>query len=161
MHNTNEAVVTSSLQDIDILELIPQRAPFVMADALTYFDTVVAKTVYTVREDNIFCNGDEQLEEAGLIEIIAQTCAARMGYEEKTEKQRNGVIKIGFIGMIKTMEINRNPLVGEQLETTIVIAENFFNTSLVEAKVETAGDTIATCEMKIYLTDLISKANEA
>jgi hypothetical protein len=84
-----------------------------------------------------------------------------MGYQEKTEAQRNGVIKIGFIGMIKTMEIFRNPLTGEQLETTIVVVENFFNTTLVEAKVQSAGETIATCEMKIYLTDMKSHANEA
>ena len=149
------------INDIDILDLIPQRAPFVMVDALTYYDPVMAKTVFTVREDNIFCNGDGRLEEAGLIENIAQTCAARMGYEEKTEKQRNGVIKIGFIGMIKTMEIHRSPLAGEQLETTINVVENFFNTSLVETKVEAAGKTIATCEMKIFLTDIKSQANES
>ena len=147
------------LSDIDILELIPQRAPFIMIDALTYYDSVMAKTVFTVREDNIFCNSDGRLEEAGLIENFAQTCAARIGYEEKTEKQRDGVIKIGFIGMIKTMEIHRNPLVGEQLETTVTIIENFFNTSLAELKVNAASETIATCEMKIYLTDIKSQAN--
>jgi predicted hotdog family 3-hydroxylacyl-ACP dehydratase len=146
--------------DIDILDLIPQRAPFIMIDKLMHYDPVVAKTVFTVREDNIFCTGDGRLEEAGLIENIAQTCAARMGYEEKTEARKSGVIKIGFIGMIKTMEIVRNPLVGERLETTIVVVENFFHTSLVETKVEVDGETIATCDMKIYLTDIKSRANE-
>jgi len=149
------------IDEIDILDLIPQRLPFIMVDALTYYDPVVAKTIFTVRDDNIFCNGAGRMEEAGIIENIAQTCAARMGYQEKTEAQRNGVIKIGFIGMIKTMEIFRNPLTGEQLETTIVVVENFFNTTLVEAKVQSAGETIATCEMKIYLTDMKSHANEA
>ena len=148
------------LADIDILDLIPQRAPFMMVDSLIYYDPIVAKTVFTIREDNIFCTGDGRMEEAGLIENIAQTCAARMGYQEKTEQQRNGVIKIGFIGMIKTMEIFRNPIVGEQLDTTVNIIENFFNTSLVETKVEAAGETIATCEMKIFLTDIKSCANE-
>ena len=149
------------LNDIDILDLIPQRAPFIMIDALSYYDPVVAKTFFTVREDNIFCTCDGRMEEMGLIENIAQTCAARMGYQEKTEKQHDSVIKIGYIGMIKTMEIYRNPLVGERLETTIAIIENFFNTTLVETKVETAGETIATCEMKIYLTDIKSHANES
>ena len=131
-----------------------------MVDSLIYYDPVVAKTVLTVREDNIFCNCDGRMEEAGIIENIAQTCAARMGYQEKTEAQRDGIIKIGFIGMIKTMEFFRNPVVGEQLETTVNIIENFFNTTLVETKVEIAGETIATCEMKIFLTDMKSRANE-
>jgi predicted hotdog family 3-hydroxylacyl-ACP dehydratase len=162
VHDKNvEALLVQSRQhEIDILDLIPQRAPFIMVDALTYYDPVVTKTVFTVREDNIFCTCDGRMEEAGLIENIAQTCAARMGYEEKTETQRSGVIKIGFIGMIKTMEIYRNPLVGERLETTISVVENFFNTTLVETKVEVLGETIATCEMKIFLTDIKSRANE-
>ena len=150
-----------SFSDIDILDLIPQRPPFIMIDKLVHYDPVVAKTVFTVRQDNIFCAGNGQMEEAGIIENIAQTCAARMGYEEKTEAHKDGVIKIGFIGMIKTMDIVRNPSVGERLETTIVIIENFFNTTLVETKVEVDSEIIATCEMKIYLTDIKSQANEA
>jgi predicted hotdog family 3-hydroxylacyl-ACP dehydratase len=149
------------LSDIDIVELIPQRPPLMMVDSLTYYDPVVAKTVFTFREDNIFCTADGRMEEAGLIENIAQTCAARTGYEVKNIEQKDGIIKIGFIGMIKKMEMFRNPVVGEQLETTVVIAENFFNTTLVESKVEVAGETIALCEMKIYLTDMKSRANEA
>jgi len=149
------------LSEIDILDLIPQRPPLIMVDALTYYDPVVAKTVFTVPENHIFCTSDGRMEEAGLIENIAQTCAARMGYEEKTEKKQDSEIKIGYIGMIKSMEINRNPRIGEQLETTIVVVENFFHTSLVETKVESAGETIASCEMKIFLTDIKSKANES
>ena len=159
LHDKN--VETPPAQSFDILDLIPQRPPFVMVDTLTYYDPVVTKTVFTVREDNIFCTGDGRMEEAGIIENIAQTCAVRMGYQEKTEKQRSGVIKIGFVGMIKTMDIYRNPLADEQLETTIVVVEEFFNMTLVETKVEVAGETIATCEMKIYLTDIKSRANEA
>ena len=146
--------------EINLLDLIPQRPPFMMVDKLIYYDPAKAITLFTVRSDNIFCTADGRLEEAGLLENIAQTCAARMGYQEKTEAQRSGIIKIGFIGMIKTMEFFRNPVVGEQLETTTHIVEEFFNTSLVEAKVEVAGETIAECEMKIFLTDIKSRANE-
>jgi len=149
------------LTDINLLDLIPQRPPFMMVDKLIYYTPQKAKTLFTVREDNIFCTADGRMEETGLIENIAQTCAARMGYQEKTETQRSGIIKIGFIGMIKTMQFFRKPVVGEQLETTIVVVENFFNASLVEAKVEVADETIAVCEMKIFLTDMKSRANEA
>ena len=141
-----------NLEDLNILDLLPQRPPFIMVDKLTYYDPIVAKTILTVREDNLFCK-DGKMEEAGLIENIAQTCAARMGYQEKTEANRDGVIKIGFIGMIKKMDMFRNPLVGEQLATTVEIKEDVFNSTLVETKVEAGSETIATCEMKIYLTD--------
>ena len=148
------------LSDIDILDLIPQRPPFLMVDKLNYYDPITAKTVFTFREDNLFCASDGQMEEAGLIEVIAQACAAKTGYEEKTQEHKDGIIKIGFIGMIKKMEILRNPVVGELLETTVMEVEKFHNTTLVETKVEVEGETIATCEMKIYLTDMKSRANE-
>ena len=140
------------MTDFNILELLPQRPPFIMVDKLTYYDPVVTNTVFTVCEDNLFCK-DGKMEEAGIIENIAQSCAARMGFKEKTEPQRDGVIKIGFIGMIKKMEIMRNPRVGEMLDTTVIIIEEIFNSTLVETTVKVGDETIATCEMKIYLTD--------
>jgi predicted hotdog family 3-hydroxylacyl-ACP dehydratase len=144
-------------KDFDILDLLPQRPPFIMVDRLTYYDPVVTKTVFKVDRDNLFCR-DGIMEESGLIENIAQTCAARMGYKEKTDPQRDGVIKIGFIGMIKAMHIFRNPHVGEELETTVEIKEDVFNATLVQTKVESGRETLATCEMKIYLTDKVPGA---
>ncbi|MDR0700061.1 MAG: pseudouridylate synthase [Tannerella sp.] len=139
-------------EEFNISELLPQKDPFIMVDRLIYYDPVITKTVFKVNDDNLFCH-DGVMEEAGLIEIIAQTCAARMGYKEKTEAHRDGVIKIGVIGMIKKMEIFRNPYVGEELETTIEIMADAFNATLVETKIESGNETLATCEMKIYLTD--------
>ena len=147
------------MTDFDILELLPQRPPFIMVDKLTYYDPIVTKTVFTVCEDNLFCK-DGKMEEAGIIENIAQSCAARMGYKEKTEPHRDGVIKIGFIGMIKKLDLFRNPLAGEILDTTVVIIEEIFNSTLVETTVKVSDETIATCEMKIYLTDKVPEEVE-
>ena len=144
--------------DFDILDLLPQRPPFIMVDRLTYYDPVITKTVFKVNEDNLFCR-NSVMEEAGLIEIIAQSCAARMGYKEKTEAHRDGVIKIGVIGMIKKMEIFRNPYVGEELETTVEIMADVFNATLVETNVASGNEILATCEMKIYLTDKVPGQN--
>ena len=140
------------MNDFNILELLPQRPPFIMVDKLIHYDPIITKSVLTVREDNMFCK-DGIMEEAGLIENIAQTCAARIGYKEKTEPDRDGVIKIGFIGLIKKMELFRNPLVGEVLNTTIVIKEEVLNLTLVETKIEIGEELIAVCEMKVFLTD--------
>jgi predicted hotdog family 3-hydroxylacyl-ACP dehydratase len=142
------------MRDFDIADLLPQRKPFIMIDRLIHYDPVMTKTVFRVNGDSLFCR-DGLMEEAGLIEVIAQTCAARMGYREKTEERRDGVIKIGFIGMIKQMDIFRNPFVGEELETTVEIIAEVFNATLVETKVTCGKEIIATCEMKIYLTDKI------
>src|SRR5574344_389339 len=60
-------------------ELLPQRPPFVMIDRLRDVTDTTTETELTVREDNIFYQGGV-LREAGIIENIAQTCAARLGY---------------------------------------------------------------------------------
>lgn len=146
------------LENVDILDLLPQRPPIIMIDELTYFDPVIVKTVFTVKDEHIFCK-DGKLEEAGLIENIAQTCAARTGYEVRMGMKGDGAIKIGFIGMIKQMEIFRSPLVGEQLETTVEIVEDVFSTTLVSTKVEIKNELIATCDMKIYLTETNSQVD--
>ncbi|MDR2814115.1 MAG: pseudouridylate synthase, partial [Prevotellaceae bacterium] len=63
-------------EDVSILELLPQRPPFVMVDTLLYCDREVTVTSLLVRDGNIFCDNG-RLTEAGVIENIAQTCAAR------------------------------------------------------------------------------------
>jgi len=140
--------------DINVVDLLPQRPPFIMVDKLTHFDWVSAKTVFTVREDNLFCK-DGVMEEAGLVENIAQTCAARTGFKQRLENGDFTNIKIGVIAMIHSLEMKRCPLVGEVLETSMEIEEEFFSTTLVKSEVKTGDETIAICKMKLFLTDKV------
>jgi predicted hotdog family 3-hydroxylacyl-ACP dehydratase len=145
-------MMEETLEHIDVLDLLPQRPPFVMIDHLIHYDPVITRTRFTIRKDNLFYQPDGRYEEAGLIETIAQSCAARMGYIESLKK--NSSIKLGFVGMIKKMSILRAPHLGEVLDTTINVVAEIFQTTLVEAKIEIAGEVIATCEMKIFLSDI-------
>lgn len=139
--------------EIDILELLPQRAPFIMVDRLTHYDATSARTVLTVREDNMFCI-DGLMEEAGLVENIAQTCAARTGFKQRLENNaESDKVKIGVIAMIDWMEMKRRPFTGEVLETAMTIEEEHFSTTLVRSEVKAGDETIATCKMKLFLTD--------
>ena len=138
---------------MDVLELLPQRRPYIMVDELTHFDWVTAKTVFAVRDDNLFCK-DGVMEEAGLGENIAQTCAARTGYKQRLEGLNAGDnVKIGVIAMIHSLEMRRCPLAGEVLETSMAIEEEYFSTTLIRSEVKIGDETIATCRMKLFLTD--------
>jgi len=136
--------------EIDILKLIPQQPPFVMVDQLLFCTRQITKTALTVRKENIFVENGV-LAEAGLIENIAQTCAARVG--DIDNKRGNNSVKIGFIGVIRNMEINRLPKVGETLVTQVDLIDEVFQISLVNATVSIENEIIATCEMKISITD--------
>ncbi|MCL2246566.1 MAG: pseudouridylate synthase [Lentimicrobiaceae bacterium] len=138
-------------EKINIELLLPQRSPFIMLDALTHFDEVVTRTRMKVQEGNIFVENDT-FTESGIIENIAQTCAARMGYINKYLHADK--VKIGFIGSIKDLIINELPKIDNELKTTIEVLSEVFAITLVKAKVEVGDKLIATCEMKISLTDM-------
>ena len=141
------------IQDITLNELLPQRPPFVMIDRLVSCDEVFAVTELTVREDNIFVE-DERLTSSGLIENIAQTCAARIGY---INLSYGGTVKIGVIGSISNLNIVRTPKVGEKLTTTIKLLEEVFQMTLVEAVIMSGDEELVRANMKIALTDKESK----
>lgn len=82
------------LSQIDIHELLPQQEPFVMIDRLVYCDKTVTLAETEIRNDHIFVENGH-LSASGLIENIAQTCAARIGYYNYIHKKG---IQIGFMG---------------------------------------------------------------
>ena len=132
--------------EIDVLELLPQRPPFVMVDHLTDYNDTQSACCLTVRPDNVFFeNGC--LTAPGLIEHIAQTCAARLGYYN-CYVQKTGV-RLGFIGEVKDLNIRRLPHEGEMIETTIVVVQEIFDVTLVSAEVRVGAEVIATTLLKI------------
>ena len=132
--------------EIDVLELLPQRPPFVMVDCLTDYSDTQSTCCLTVRADNVFFEKG-CLTAPGLIEHIAQTCAARLGYYN-CYVQKTGV-RLGFIGEVKDLEIVRLPREGETIETTIVVMQEIFDVTLVTAEVRVGEETIATTRLKI------------
>lgn len=141
------------IKDIPLNELIPQRPPFVMIDRLLSSDAVYSVTELEVRNDNIFVE-DERLTASGLIENIAQTCAARIGY---INLNNGGTVKIGVIGSISNLNVTRMPKVGERLTTTIQLLEEVFNVTMVLASIKIGEEEIVSANMKIALTDIDSK----
>lgn len=134
-----------AIEDISLLELIPQRPPFVMVDRLLSCKETVTTSQLDVREENIFVFAGH-LSAEGLVENIAQTCALRIGY-------LNDSVKLGVIGAVSNFEVLRTPRVGEQIETTIDVLEEMFNITLVKAVVRCGDEPIAEANMKIALMD--------
>ena len=132
--------------DINILELLPQRPPFVMVDHLTDYNETQSSCDLTIRPDNVFCE-DGELASAGLIEHIAQTCAARLGYYNKYVMKSD--IRLGFIGEVKDLCIVRLPRLGETICTTVTVEQEIFDVTLVSAEVRVGEEVIATTRLKI------------
>lgn len=144
---------SEELRVIPLNELIPQRHPFIMIDCLTGFDRINTSTELTVREDNIFYE-EGGLSASGLIENIAQTCAARMGYINLTSGQP---VKLGFIGSVRNLVVHRTPVAGEVLKTSVKVREEVFSMTLVDAEVRSGDELLVEAEMKIALSSIDAK----
>lgn len=142
--------VEIDLGTIDIHTLLPQQEPFVMVGRLVHIDEVITATETTIKADNIFVeNGC--FTATGLMENIAQTCAARIGYVNKYILKRG--IQIGYIGAIRQFQVLRLPKVGETIYTTVQVEEEVFGMTLANATISNDKGVVATCEMKIAVKE--------
>ncbi len=137
-------------RETPITDLIPQRPPFVMVDRVVSFDTTDTVTEFHVRADNIFLD-EGCLSATGVIENMAQACAARMGCLSQI---RHDEIKIGFIGDIRNCVIERLPECGDTLTTHVHIIEEVFNLTLASVTTMIGDEDIASARVKIALTDI-------
>lgn len=131
----------------NIESLIPQRKPFVMIDELSVSDGNFTRTRLQVRADNIFAKNGF-FTEPGLLENIAQTAAARAGYEAQKD---NAPVRVGYIGAVKNFEVFVLPAVGDVLETEIITGNQVFDVSVIKGTIHSNGRLIAKCEMKIFI----------
>jgi 3-hydroxymyristoyl/3-hydroxydecanoyl-(acyl carrier protein) dehydratase len=131
----------------ELLKYIPQRWPIVMVDAFFGVEEPFSVSGLTVRPGNIFVEHG-LLNEPGIIEHIAQSCALRVGY---SCAQRRVPVPLGYIAAVKNMTFHTLPAVGDTLTTTVKILQDVFDITLVSAEVKRKEETIATCELKIFL----------
>lgn len=140
----------SFVQSINIHTLLPQQEPFVMIDALKHFSMSVVETTLHIRPENLFVE-QESLAASGMLENIAQTCAARIGYINKYILKKD--IQVGFIGAVRNMEIACLPKIGDIITTTVAIVEEAFGISLATATIKSGDKTLATTEIKIAVKE--------
>lgn len=121
-----------------------------MIGKLTHFDMRKTVTETIIVPNNIFVN-DDYFGAFGLIENVAQTCAARIGYINKYILKKG--IQIGFIGAIRNMEIFTLPKVGDLITTTVDVQEEIFGMLLARAVITCDENQILETEMKIAVKE--------
>lgn len=121
-----------------------------MVGTLTHFDERLTVTETRVSADNLFVE-NERFSATGLMENIAQTCAARIGYVNKYILKKG--IQIGFIGAIRALTVEALPTVGDTIVTTVEVVEEVFGMTLANATVTCGGKTLVTTQMKIAVKE--------
>jgi 3-hydroxyacyl-[acyl-carrier-protein] dehydratase len=131
----------------DIEKYIPQRAPMVMIHSLLKADEVQAITQLQVEKDNIFI-ADGKLAEPGLVENIAQTAAAQIGY---VCQQQSKPVPIGYIAAIKDLLVHDLPAIGTEIRTTIEVINMIMDITLIRGTVYLGETVLCECEMRIFV----------
>lgn len=98
----------------------------------------------------MFFFSDGILQTAALIENLAQTAAANVGYLAKINNIKP---KLGFIGAIKKFKSNLLPKLGDILESKITVENQIIDFTVVQGEVYLNKDLIASCELRIFLKD--------
>ncbi|MCQ2184061.1 MAG: pseudouridylate synthase [Bacteroidales bacterium] len=139
------------LRSIDVHLVLPQQDPFVMIGVLTHFEMMTSTTETLIREDNIFVDKG-CFSAAGMMENIAQTCAARIGFYNKFILHKE--VQVGFIGAIRDFTVNFLPPVGKMIRTTVDIEEEIFGMTLATARIECDGEIAATAQIKLSVRNI-------
>jgi predicted hotdog family 3-hydroxylacyl-ACP dehydratase len=141
-------MVAANIEE-NILDMIPQKPPFVMIDKLLYSDAAVTRTAFRVKEDNIFIEYGEFCA-PGLVENIAQTAAARAGYLASIDSRpATG----GYIATVKNLEIFALPRIDDELVTEVAIEKQIFDVTVISGTILCNNELMARCEMKIFNKD--------
>ena len=133
---------------IAVGEILPQREPFVFVDRLEHYDDKETRTSFTVREGQLLVE-DGHLTAPGILENMAQSSAARIGYLCKYVL--HVPVRIGYIGAIRKFRVNRLPAVGETLTTAVFLREDVFGITLADVVVRVGEEIIAEAALKTAL----------
>ena len=136
-------------QGEDIKQLIPQRDPIMMVDALVSVEGDVCRTSLTITENNFFIETEDRLmAEPGLIEHIAQSASAMVGHRCVTQGEP---APVGYIGEVKKFHCHRRPAVGEVLSTTVTMGAEINGITIVTAETRVGEELVADTQLKLFI----------
>ena len=127
--------------------LLPQKSPFVLLSALIDVTETEATSSFTIDTSHVLCDNG-MLNPSGLMENIAQTSAAKLGYECSRDNKK---VPLGFIADVKDFIHTRLPEVGDEIITKVKIENKVFDITIVSGTVTLNGEKIASCKMKIFI----------
>ena len=138
---------TALLEKETVKNLLPQKFPFVMVDAMYSYTETSLISGLTIQNDNIFTENNIFLE-AGLIEHMAQSVALHTGYQFFL---KNETAPTGYIGSIKEIEIKKLPEINDSIQSEVTILQEFAGITLVNIVTKLNNEEIANGQMKTVL----------
>ncbi|MCQ2285583.1 MAG: hydroxymyristoyl-ACP dehydratase [Bacteroidales bacterium] len=130
---------------MNVINLIPQKPPFVFVDDISDVEEMHFFSRFEVKADTpLLRNG--AIAEAGIIEHVAQSMAAYIGFHQQNE------VEIGVVASVTKFVFHSLPPIGSVLHTEIIIENRIFAISQIYAKVFCNHSLIAEGNMRLVQT---------
>jgi predicted hotdog family 3-hydroxylacyl-ACP dehydratase len=133
--------------DDDFRELIPHRPPMVLIDEVVEYGPTTIRARRTVREGDPFVTADG-LEDAALLEVIAQTIAAGDALYAKSKGGR--VIK-GYLTGLTGVKVHSRAGVGDTIEVTADCLKRMDGMGLFDAQASAGGKPLVEGRFKLFV----------
>lgn len=129
------------------IDLLPHRAPLLLAGELLEREPGRARLRAVVGEDNPFVDAAGRLDGAAVIELAAQATAALKGYEARL---RGEPVKIGYLVGIRDFELGPPARVGDELDLAVQVDFAMEQAALVYGEVRRGAEVIGAGTIKIW-----------
>ncbi len=130
-----------------------------MVDEMLYIDCEKVITSFFIKPDCIFVENGK-MQEVGLIENSAQTCSAIVGksYFDEDDTQGHSNKLVGFISVIKSINIYNLPSVGDEIITHSNLISKFdadnYTICTMSCEIQNKGEKIAEFVMNLFIQEV-------
>jgi len=124
--------------------------PLLLVDRLLDFGEDGGLVEATVRPDNILISGDGSLENAAMVELIAQSYAVIKGYHNLLEGRPQ---QMGYLVGIRRMEFKDTAFEGDRLLISVRTVKDLGPFKAAEGEVSRSGKVIASGGFKVWMPE--------
>lgn len=129
-------------------DLVPHRAPMLLIDRLIAVNGKNGIVEARVGTDSLLTSDDGRLEEAALIEIIAQSYAALKGYIDRRDQLP---VRRGFLVGVKRIDCHADVHIGDLLQVHIHTLAELDDFAVAEGEIRRRDEVIAHGDLKVWI----------
>jgi 3-hydroxyacyl-[acyl-carrier-protein] dehydratase len=127
---------------------IPHRPPMRLVDTLLAWEGTTGEIEATPSPDSLLIGSDGILDEAALVELLAQGYAAIKGYDDLLQGKE---ISEGYLVGVRKVRLVGRARAGEKLLVRIRTVGSFEGFAVADGEIERAGELIASGTIKLWI----------
>lgn len=143
-------------KNINVQNYLPHREPMLMVDKVVEICREKVITSFYIDSDNIFLENGF-LNEAGMVENMAQTCSTITGQDLRNEIRHHedpGSQVIGFITNIKKVKIYSLPSANEEIISVAELQSQFGEICNVHCSIMRGDEVLAESDISLFIKAL-------